>query len=177
MSVCSWRPTVRDFLGDVAFDLNSERKLDKKKRNKFEAERQEWANNWHTPGTPECPTPGTTRGQNARCGSVYMPGLNWHGRSRWAYVFWKAGSSGPFTEYKKETECIVFNGWTALTQMGHWADSMILQGESRMEHWADGTILQAESRMGHWADSMILQGESYLMFLIDWELEVFCSFS
>lgn len=162
MSVCSWRPTVRDFLGDVAFDLNSERKLDKKKRNKFEAERQEWANNWHTPGTPECPTPGTTRGQNARCGSVYMPGLNWHGRSRWAHVFWKAGSSGPFAEYKKETECIVFSGWTALTRMGQWADGMILQGESRMGQWADGTILQ---------------GESYLILLIDWELEVFCSFS
>ena len=40
MSVCAVRPTITDFLGDVAFDLNSERKLDKKKRNEFEAERQ-----------------------------------------------------------------------------------------------------------------------------------------
>lgn len=76
MSVCALRPTITDFLGDVDFDLNSERKLDKKKRNEFEAERQARANNWHTPGTPECPTPGTARGQNAGCGSIYMPGLN-----------------------------------------------------------------------------------------------------
>lgn len=28
-------------------------------------------------------------------------------------------SSGPFAEYKKETEYIVFKGWTSLTKMGH----------------------------------------------------------
>lgn len=76
MSVWAWRPTIRDFLGDAAFDLNSERKLDKKKRNKFEAERQERANNWHTPRIPEHPTPGTTRGQNAGFGNA-RPELAW----------------------------------------------------------------------------------------------------
>ena len=53
MPACALRPTIRDSLDDAAFDLNIERKLEKKMRNEFEAERKACANNWHTPGR-EC---------------------------------------------------------------------------------------------------------------------------
>ena len=71
---------------------------------------------------PERPTCGTARGQNAGYGGVYMPGLNQHRGSRWVYVFWKAESSGSFAGYKKETECIVFLGWTLLTKTVNWEE-------------------------------------------------------
>lgn len=123
MSACALRPTIRDSLDDAAFDLNIERKLEKKMRNEFEAERKACANNWHTPGR-ECqrgPLVEQQEGKTQAMGAFTC--------QAWTST---VGAGGYMSSERQglldllqrisKKQCIVFLGWTSLTKTGNWEE-------------------------------------------------------